>query len=161
MYITTNCWNPSFIPSPIQNTSKFSAYWVANQRTDLFTNYIFDSSDQHFYYNTSICVPLYSPFVKAWPLFQFLKLCTVGRVPRSRVQPVARPLPTQRTAQTQTSIPRMGFGPTISVFERAKTVNALNINHNLHTHSYGLSLYRINSEILNPRTLCRIPLSKD
>jgi hypothetical protein len=38
-------------------------------------------------------------------------------------QLVARPLPTHRT--TQTSMPRVGFEPTIPVFERAKTVHAL------------------------------------
>jgi hypothetical protein len=47
-------------------------------------------------------------------------------------QPIARPLPTQRTTQTQnkrtqTFIPRVGFEPTIPVFERAKTVHALNL----------------------------------
>jgi hypothetical protein len=45
-------------------------------------------------------------------------------------QPVARPLPIQRTAQTQnkrtqTPIPRVGFEPSILLFERAKTVYAL------------------------------------
>jgi hypothetical protein len=45
-------------------------------------------------------------------------------------QPVARPLHTYRKTQaqnkcTQTSMPRVGFGPTIPVFERAKTVHAL------------------------------------
>jgi hypothetical protein len=45
-------------------------------------------------------------------------------------QPVARPLPGHRTAQTQnkrsqTSMPQMGFELTIPVFERAKTVHAL------------------------------------
>jgi hypothetical protein len=45
-------------------------------------------------------------------------------------QPVARPLPTHRTTQiqnkqTQTSMPRVGFEPTIPVFERAKRVHAL------------------------------------
>jgi hypothetical protein len=44
-------------------------------------------------------------------------------------QPVARPLPAHRTAQTQnkrkqTSMPQLGFEPTIPVFERAKTVHA-------------------------------------
>jgi hypothetical protein len=43
---------------------------------------------------------------------------------------MARPLPTHRTAQirnkrTQTSMPRVGFEPTIPAFERAKTVHAL------------------------------------
>jgi hypothetical protein len=45
-------------------------------------------------------------------------------------QPVARSLPVQRTAKTQnkrkqTSLPQVGFEPTIPVFERAKTVHAL------------------------------------
>jgi hypothetical protein len=45
-------------------------------------------------------------------------------------QPVARLLPTNRTAQTQiklkmTSILRVGFEPTTTVFGRAKTVHAL------------------------------------
>jgi hypothetical protein len=46
-------------------------------------------------------------------------------------QPVARPLPKHRTTQTQnkctqTSILKVGFEPTITAFERAKTVHALN-----------------------------------
>jgi hypothetical protein len=45
-------------------------------------------------------------------------------------QPVVRLLPTHGTTQTQnkrtqTSMPRVGFDPTIPVFERAKTVRAL------------------------------------
>jgi hypothetical protein len=45
-------------------------------------------------------------------------------------QPVARPLPAHRTAQTQnertqTSVPQAGFDPTIPVFERANTIYAL------------------------------------
>jgi hypothetical protein len=46
-----------------------------------------------------------------------------------RDKPVARPLPTHRTQtqnkRTQTSIPQVGFEPTIPVFERAKGVHAL------------------------------------
>jgi hypothetical protein len=47
-----------------------------------------------------------------------------------REQPVARPLSTHRTTQTQnkrtqTSMPQLGFEPTIPVFERGKTVHAL------------------------------------
>jgi hypothetical protein len=65
-----------------------------------------------------------------WPLFQFLNLYTVGRTPWTGDQSVARPLPIYRTTQTrnkrtQTSMPWMGFEPTIPVFERAKTVHAL------------------------------------
>jgi hypothetical protein len=43
---------------------------------------------------------LYSP-CEPWPLFQFLNLYTVGRTPWTGEQPVARPLPTHRTTQTQ------------------------------------------------------------
>jgi hypothetical protein len=44
-------------------------------------------------------------------------------------QPIARPLPTHRTTRTQNkrkqaSMPAMGFEPTISVLEQAKTVHA-------------------------------------
>jgi hypothetical protein len=67
-----------------------------------------------------------------WTLaaFQFLNLYTVGRSPWTRDQLVAWSLPTNGSTQTQnkrtqTSTPRMGFEPTISVFERAKMVHAL------------------------------------
>jgi hypothetical protein len=68
---------------------------------------------------------LYGP----WPLFQFLNLYTVSKAPWTGDQPVARPLPTHRTTQTQnertqTSMPRVGFEPKIPVFG-AKTVHAL------------------------------------
>jgi hypothetical protein len=58
------------------------------------------------------------PFVGSWPLFQCLELFTqsvglLGRGIRSS------------QASTQTSMPRVGFEPTIPVFERAKTVYAL------------------------------------
>jgi hypothetical protein len=67
------------------------------------------------------------PFVGPWPLFQCLDLFTVARTPWTTDQPFARPLPAHRTAQTedkstQTSMPQVGFEPTIPVFERAKTV---------------------------------------
>jgi hypothetical protein len=60
----------------------------------------------------------------------FLILHTVGRTPWTEDQPVARPLPTQRTTQTQnkrteTVMPRVGFEPTMPAFEREKTVHAL------------------------------------
>jgi hypothetical protein len=44
---------------------------------------------------------LYSPSVVAWPLFSFLILYTVGKTPWEGDQPVARPLRTNRTTQTQ------------------------------------------------------------
>jgi hypothetical protein len=78
----------------------------------------------------SINLWLYRPFVEPWPLFTFLILFTVGRTLWTRDQPVARPLPTHRTTQTQnkctqTSMPLVGFERTIPVFERAKTVCGL------------------------------------
>jgi hypothetical protein len=51
----------------------------------------------------------------------FLILYTVGRTPWMGNQPVARPLPTHRMTQIQNK----RFEPTISAFEWAKTVHAL------------------------------------
>jgi hypothetical protein len=57
-------------------------------------------------------------FVGPWPLFQFLNFYTVDRTPWTGDQPVARPLPIHRTAQTQNkrTQPQVGFEPTIPVF---------------------------------------------
>jgi hypothetical protein len=47
------------------------------------------------------------PFVGPWPLLQFRTLLyTVGRTPWTSDQPVARPLPTHRTTQTQNNAHR-------------------------------------------------------
>jgi hypothetical protein len=67
------------------------------------------------------------PFVGPRSLFKFLNLYAVGRTPRTGDRPFARHLPAHRTAQTQnrrtqTSMPQVGFEPTIPVFKRAKTV---------------------------------------
>jgi hypothetical protein len=76
----------------------------------------------------SLCV--YSSLLDLAHFFTFLFLYTVGRTPWTGDQPVARPLPTHRAAQTQnkrtqTSTSGVGFEPMIPVFERAKTVHAL------------------------------------
>jgi hypothetical protein len=68
-----------------------------------------------------------------WTLaaFQFRNLFYTGSwTPWTSDQPVARPLPKYRTTQTQnkrTQIPTpwVGFEPTITAFERTKTVHAL------------------------------------
>jgi beta-lactamase regulating signal transducer with metallopeptidase domain len=82
----------------------------------------------------SICVSiylwLYSPLLALGRFFSFFIFYTVGRTPWTGDQPVTRPRPAHRTAQTQnkhtqTSMPQMGFEPTIPVFERTKTVHAL------------------------------------
>jgi hypothetical protein len=72
------------------------------------------------------------PFVGPWPLLQFRNhFYTDGRTPWTSDQPVTRPLPTQGTTHTQnkrthqTSMPWVGFKPTILAPERAKTVYAL------------------------------------
>jgi hypothetical protein len=63
-------------------------------------------------------------------LFNFLILNSVGRTHWTGDQPVARSLPIHRTTQTQnkrtiqTSIPSVGFEPTIPAFQRAKTVHS-------------------------------------
>jgi hypothetical protein len=62
-------------------------------------------------------------FVDLGRFFSFLILYTVGRTPWTGDQPIARPLPTHRTTQTQnkrtqTSMPRV-------VFKLTKTVHAL------------------------------------
>jgi hypothetical protein len=70
------------------------------------------------------------PFLTPWPILQYLDLFTGGRTPWMLNEPVARTLPTYSTAQTQNkriqiSMPQVGFEPMIRVFERAKTVRAL------------------------------------
>jgi hypothetical protein len=67
------------------------------------------------------------PFVGPWTLFYFLDFYTVFI---DGDQPMASPLPAHSTTQTQnkrtqTSIPQMGFEPTIQVFLWKKTVQAL------------------------------------
>jgi hypothetical protein len=62
--------------------------------------------------------------------FSFFVFYAVGGNSRTGDQPVARPLPARRTAQThnkhtETSKPQVGFEATIPVFKRAKTVHAL------------------------------------
>jgi hypothetical protein len=70
------------------------------------------------------------PFVGHWPLFSFLIFYTVGRTPWTSDQPRRKAATcTDRTAETQnkrtqTSMPQVGFDPTILVFALDKTVHA-------------------------------------
>jgi hypothetical protein len=69
-------------------------------------------------------------FVGPWPLFQFLDLFTksVGLLERGISPSQGRYLHTwqhKQNKRTQTSMPQRGFEPTIPVFERVKTVHAL------------------------------------
>jgi hypothetical protein len=84
------------------------------------------------------------PFVGPWPLFfSFLIFYTVGRTPLTGDQAVPRPLSAQTTTQTQnkrtqTSMPKVGFEPTIPVSEQVKTFHALDqLLHNHHHLSSG------------------------
>jgi hypothetical protein len=76
------------------------------------------------YSSTSVYLWLYSPFLGLGRFFSFLIFYTVGKTPWAGDDPVARPLSAQRIAQTQnkrtqTSMPWVGFEPTIPVFEGA------------------------------------------
>jgi hypothetical protein len=69
-------------------------------------------------FQRTVYLLLYSPFAGLRPLFRFFIFYTDDRIPWTGAQPIARPLPTRRTTQTQnkrieTSMPRMGFEPTI------------------------------------------------
>jgi hypothetical protein len=84
--------------------------------------------------NLSIYLSIYlsialQPFVGPWRLFSFLILHRIGRTFWTGDQPVARPLPINRTQTqnkpTQIFMPLVGFEPTIPVFEQAKTIHAL------------------------------------
>jgi hypothetical protein len=80
--------------------------------------------------STSLSVCGSTALVDLGRFFSFLILYTVGRTSWMGDQPVARPLLTHRTTQTQnkrteTSMPRVRFELTIPVFEWAKTVHAL------------------------------------
>jgi hypothetical protein len=125
---------------------------------------------------TSIYLSMYGSAVLLLDLgrfFSFLLLYTFGRTPWTGDQSVARPLPTQRTTQTQnkliqTSMPWLGLEPTIQAFERPKMVHALDraatvIRENWHsirsmlspppskilTHSYIVIIFPTNSAPYN------------
>jgi hypothetical protein len=73
------------------------------------------------------------PYSYGVEVFHFsLDLYTIGRTRWMNDRPVARSVPKCRTAQTQknahthqTSMPELGFEPTITGSERAKTVHAV------------------------------------
>jgi hypothetical protein len=73
---------------------------------------------------------IYSTLLDLDRFFNYLIVSTANRAPWTRDQPIARPLPTQSTTQsqnkrTQTYVPLVTFEPTTPVFEQAKTVYAL------------------------------------
>jgi hypothetical protein len=73
---------------------------------------------------------LQSPLFGLGRFFSFLILYTVGRASLMGDQPVSKLLSTHRTTQrqnkcSQTSMPRVEFESTIPVFQRTKTIHAL------------------------------------
>jgi hypothetical protein len=68
------------------------------------------------------------PFVGPRPQFQFLILKAVGRTPWTRDQPVVRPLPALKTAQTWHEHRRGRLGPTTPTLERAVSVH-ISVRH--------------------------------
>jgi hypothetical protein len=77
----------------------------------------------------SVCLWLYSPLLDLGRSFSSFIFYIFGRTPWIGYQPIARPLPTHRTAQiqnkrTQTSMPQVGFEHIIPVLERSKTFRA-------------------------------------
>jgi hypothetical protein len=86
----------------------------------------------HLSFYLSIYLWLYSPLLGLGRFFSSMISYTVGSTPWTDEQPVARPLPAHRTVQTenkrrQTSMPQVGFEPTVPVSERAKTFHALDL----------------------------------
>jgi hypothetical protein len=66
--------------------------------------------------------------------FSFLKFYSVGRTPWTEVQSVARPLPNKRT---QTSMPQLGFEPTIPVHALDHAVTMIGLCTYLYVVSAG------------------------
>jgi hypothetical protein len=105
-----------------------SVEWTQLDSTPHYTKFILSI---YLSVSLSVCLSMVlQPSVGPWPLFQFLDFYTVGRTSWTGDHPVARPLHTHRTAQTQnkrtqTSMSQVGFEPTIQVLERVKTVHAL------------------------------------
>jgi hypothetical protein len=106
-------------------------FWIPFIRTLYMREYYSVSGTRYIYDPSTLFFSLwlYSP-LNLGRLFSFLIIYTVGRISWMGDQPIVRLLPIHRTTQTQnkrkqTSVPRVGFEPTTSVFERAETIYAL------------------------------------
>jgi hypothetical protein len=87
---------------------------------------------------------LYSHSLGLGRFFSFLILYTVGWTPWTGDQPVARPLPTHRTAETHNkrthpSMPIVGFEPMTTVFQRPKAVHASDLAATVVGTSYNIN----------------------
>jgi hypothetical protein len=73
--------------------------------------------------DTYLSTRIYSPLLDFGRFFNFLIFYTVGRTPWTGISPSQNSTNTEK--RTQISMLQVGFVPTIPVFERAKTVHAL------------------------------------
>jgi hypothetical protein len=91
----------------------------------------------------SCCSPLeHRASVKRFASLQFLILRhSVGLIGRVNSPSQGRYLTQTQNTQKQTSMPRVGYEPTIPAFERAKTVHALDLTATV----IGLTLNSVNS----------------
>jgi hypothetical protein len=101
----------NYLPHLTTNNSTFRHTWAGN---------IFKSK----IVKLAVYLWALTAFSFSWSFY------TVGRTPWTGDQPVAKPLPAHRTAQTynkrtQTSMPQVGFQSTVPEFELAKTFHAL------------------------------------
>jgi hypothetical protein len=76
---------------------------VKGNKTKLISLFLFDLHRYNFIHSFIHSSVALQPILGPWPLLQFHNLFyTVGRTSWTSYQPVARPLPTHRTTQTQT-----------------------------------------------------------
>jgi hypothetical protein len=111
---------------------------------------------------------LYNLLLKLRRFFSFLIFYTDGRALWTGNEPASSPLPTHRTQtqnkRTQTSISRVGFKPTVPVFERARTVRNLDRAATVMGSGYCMGTVKILETLhyFHYRNLARIwgPLSQ-
>jgi hypothetical protein len=140
LYNSTNCcWGDQIKRYYMASSRKNTVFWDMTTCSSLV--HVYQHSFLHDTVNGAIYVYGCSALVGLGRIFSFLILYTDGKTPWTSDQPVARPLPIHRTAQTQTnptqtSMPWVGFESTIPVFEWAplwSTVETSRGCHFLHT----------------------------
>jgi hypothetical protein len=132
VYNTQNYWVFGLCPSSgiletrkhnVSETGSVSVPRWGGREDTYSVGSFFMKSFIHSFIHSSMAL---QPFVGPWLLLQFRNIFyTDGRTPWTSDQPVSRPLPTHRTTHTQTSMPWVGFEPTIPAFERAKSSRPL------------------------------------
>jgi hypothetical protein len=90
--------------------SAFQRVWLLPQIVVMKVTLLDITSSLYFLITyLSICLSVYSPLLDLGQFFSFLILYTVGGTPWTGNQPVARPLPTHRTTQTQITADKPPF----------------------------------------------------